>query len=456
VLVSECGVGYDGVSASGEVVLFTADAADRGPGGKSCNEAGEGSGPAVNELYARVGGAQTVKISGGEAAEFMGSSEDASEVFFKEGGALYEYDFDAPEGQRVTPVAAGVSSVLAVSRDGSHVYFTTPGEPTSGPNANGETPGEVNGEKLFVYDAQTHSPPVFVAGEPNAGQTTRDGQYLVFSASRQLVGTDDTSSVEQLFEYDTATGAVVRVSVGEKSAAGFECPATRAFEEGFNCDGNTESSEELPKLTPASEGGPPAGTSGLSVAEDGVVAFSSPLTLTPQAQPGQPVLLEGVVVGETENIYEYRAGNVYLISAADEAAPLREPEGASRLLGLDESGRDVFFATTDSLVPQDSDTQSSWYDAREEGGFPGPTPPAGCEGEACQGSGNPPPPLATPLAPPTANENLVEPAAAKPSIKPKAKSLRCKKGFIKKNNKCVKNKKKTKAKKAINNGRTKS
>jgi hypothetical protein len=54
--------------------------------------------------------------------------------------------------------------------------------------------------------------------------------------------------------------------------------------------------------------------------------------------------------------------------------------------GLDASGQDAFFATADSLLPQDVDSQYDIYDARIDGGFPTPDPPAECVGEACGGS----------------------------------------------------------------------
>jgi hypothetical protein len=47
---------------------------------------------------------------------------------------------------------------------------------------------------------------------------------------------------------------------------------------------------------------------------------------------------------------------------------------------------DVFFKTGASLVGQDSGLIDV-YDAREDGGLPGPSPsPVVCEGEACQGA----------------------------------------------------------------------
>ena len=101
-----------------------------------------------------------------------------------------------------------------------------------------------------------------------------------------------------------------------------------------------------------------------------------------------------------ENVYEYRAGQVYLISPDDEATPVNfeAPYQQTRLFGIDQSGRDVFFITGDALVPQDGDTQASWYDARENGGFPAAAASPGCVGEACQGPGEAAPLLAAPAS----------------------------------------------------------
>jgi hypothetical protein len=390
-LVSQCGTAFGAASASGEVAYFTA-----------LHEAGcIGTQPAVNELWARINGSRTVKISGGEAAEFLGASEDGTKAFFTEGGSLYEY---SEEEARVSLLASDVTGVSAISRDGSHVYFTAPEVLTSVPNANGEAAGEVPGEKLYVCETEPETrcapglvAPRFVAGEPRGGETTADGQYLVFASTRHLTGTNDASNVVQLFEYDAETDAVGRVSEGQHSVAGYECPSTKIVEEGYDCDGNVSTAPaDVPTLAeiPGESTGfflggvssPTTTTAHLSIAKNGAVVFSSGLALTPQAVPSRPYEIVGGVVkehAETENIYEYRAGNVYLISPGDEVAPVNRDE--TRLIGIDESGEDVFFFTTDSLVPQDIDTQVSWYDAREEGGFPAPAVAAECVAEACQG-----------------------------------------------------------------------
>ena len=140
------------------------------------------------------------------------------------------------------------------------------------------------------------------------------------------------------------------------------------------------------------------------------------------------------------NVYEWENGTVYLLSSG------KSPEN-SYFLDSSENGSDVFFATTDGLVPGDTDGAYDVYDARipHEGDNP---PPAAvpCEGSVCQG----PPRVQSPLAaPPRAtlpgSDNLTP--AAKPAAKPKPKVTKCKKGFVKKKTKCVKKPKPKKAKK---------
>jgi hypothetical protein len=307
-LVSRCGTALGGgtlanaVSLSGETVYFTALAC--------------GGGPSVNELYARVGGSRTVDISepttgpGGDcerceesepyAAVYRGASEDGSRVFFTSeqdllpgarGDSLYEYDFDAADPHdRVTLLAPEVANVAAVSEDGSHLYFESPLVLAANANGNGEV-AQAGAQNLYLCYAESGGPPVFVASEATEARTTRDGQYVVFESTRHVAGTNDRSGVAQLFEYDTLTGVIVRVSVGQRSPAGYECETTHVIEEGFNCDGNVTSgafylpyplaNQERQKWEPTDA------TSGLAVSAGGVVEFESEVALTPLAVPGK-------------------------------------------------------------------------------------------------------------------------------------------------------------------------
>jgi hypothetical protein len=125
------------------------------------------------------------------------------------------------------------------------------------------------------------------------------------------------------------------------------------------------------------------------------------------------------------------------------------------LLGADTTGHNVFFSSSDQLVPADTDTQVDIYDARvcePEKGNPciapesSPLPP--CLGEACHGI-----PAATPalLAPGTASFNGEGNKAPEPPPKQvtKKRVVKCKRGFVKsRQGKCVKKKKPGKSRKS--------
>lgn len=447
------------ISESGNVVYFTALACATAPV------------VPVDELYARVNARHTVGLSEpamtsarekecsgvcreDEMAEsgakrspayYQGASTTGSKVFFTTaqplldvdkgtGSNLYEAELDGlgidepPELKRLVMISEGeaadgdptpgegaeVTSAAAVSGNGERVYFSSVAVLTSAPNANGEE-AQNGTPNLYAYDTVTGGTE-FVAREATAVDTTINGRFLVFESPRDLDGTKDTSTVNQLFEYEAESGAVVRVSIGQQSAGGYECGTTRIVEEGYNCDGNT--TEYGPVAPRRPEGAsfnalPASETSGLAVSIDGTVVFMSQDSLTPFAVTGG------------ENLYEYEAGNVYLISPGGEATGT-SPKGGegSRLLGISESGQNIFFATTEQLVPQDTDTQVSWYDARESGGFAAPAGQVTCSEETCQGPLGSAPALSTALSPPTVGENIEAlPASSPASSSPKPKTV---------------------------------
>jgi hypothetical protein len=393
------------ISAGGSTVLFTAL-----PAGYACNLSssnGPGTGPAVDQLFARVGepgtetkvgSAVTVNVAGStecataafdscnvtEAPAYQGASTDGSKVFFTSEQPLVEHDTDSTNnlyecrlpgdsGKPLTPVTpvnpcpelvrvsvagsgagAEVQSVVSVSADGSHVYFIAKGV-LSGANAehNSPTAGQDN---LYVWDEGRTA---FIATLPSAAftrgevQATPDGEQLVFTSSADLT-VDDTSTVAQVFLYEAQHEALVRVSRGQH---------------GFNDDGNT-TTNPASVLNGADEEG------GRVISEDGSeVVFESNQALTEQ------------VHGGLHNVYLWRGGNVYLISdgtpAGDRAR--NEREDYAGLVGIDASGENVFFTTEAQLVGQDTDELSDLYDARIDGGFSAPKVNE-CAGESCQGA----------------------------------------------------------------------
>ena len=220
-LVSECGTnlgsrsgtsgdGENAVSETGATVFFTAMAATQGTGSEHCNTSNEGTGPPVNELDARLGAEQTLKISSPshplaqgsgagpeecgptcEAAApdegvFQGASRDGSKVFFltrqpllnQDEGAtgrgqdLYEDEIEGEGGgakvarviqlshDPIAGQAAAVDGVTRVSEDGSHVYFVAKGELAS--NSNGQaapfSTAHDGAENLYVSEPDPAAP----------------------------------------------------------------------------------------------------------------------------------------------------------------------------------------------------------------------------------------------------------------------------------------------------------
>ena len=483
---------HNAVSTDGNTVFFTAY-----PDNYE-NDGCRGSAPPVAELFARIDnglvGAHTVAISEPSKedcsvcdtqasvladAHFVGASEDGSKVFFSTrqpllgsdtSSNIYEYDFDAPAGARIVRVSGGDATVSSppaedlestkpqISEDGSHVYFLAHGVLTKTPNGEGES-AEGGAANLYVFERDASYPTgrtAFVARlspldlvqwvgrKLEAADVTPDGRFLVFTSYSDLTP-DDTSTAQQVFEYDAQTGELVRVSVGE---------------DGFNHNGNVtaiisqhrEVVNNATIVTHYYEGAYSASTywSGLSVSTDGsYVFFQSPVGLTPQALDMKVigVVPEHGAAGEAQyanNVYEYHDGRVSLISDGQDIVPVSgsaASASAVQLLGSDGSGADVFFTTADRLVGQDADSNIDIYDARIDGGFPAPALPSSCAGEACQGQLSGAPTLLSPGSEFQAGGN---PPLAAPAVvskqRAKAGPKRCKRGTTVRHGKCVRSK----------------
>jgi hypothetical protein len=459
-------VEYGSLSADGRVVYFSA----LGHNHAACG-AGVLA-PLTNQLFARVDGespglAHTVSIStptpsschsecqavqgNPQDADFEGASQDGSRAFFTStqqltdtasqgqgeageecqfstgsGCNLYESVCVAPcgthaeeplaKGRELIDISAGakahggprVRGVMAISGDGSHVYFVARGKLAGNPGVLGAT-AEEGQANLYVY-AQGQPLRFIVTLPPRDEQefeqqqfkewthgikvanVTPDGRFLVFLSHHALTA-DDTrpEGPAQIYRYDAQTAGIVRVSIGQN---------------GFNDNGNAGTAE--PDIVHAYKGWQTAASpanGNPTMSNDGqYVFFESPVALAPGALNEVPVnkvppLREFLA----QNIYEFHDGQVYLISDGKDTSPNPgdpSTKSSTRLVGSDESGRNVFFWTTSQVTPQDTDTQRDIYDARIcETGDPCVTPPAAaqaCQEATCQGPSPAPPGFATP------------------------------------------------------------
>ena len=402
----------------------------------------------------------TVKGSVEESGIYQGASADGSKVFFtttrqllgteeaEPTPNLYEYDFNGPEGHKVVklseteaPEGAKVESVVAVSPDGSHVYFLADGAlPGAEPNKLGESPvaGQTN---LYVYDtdakAEGKEPlKLVVEGSPTRNfaeleqpearraQTTPDGRFLVFSAPVALAGDLNTkpcssSCPQAVYRYDAENGELIWVS-----HSALEADGTAFKDEESNASYHGEGDSAIVGGCSA----PCAGWSGAVAARGDLSRAISDngqylIFMTPER-------LQAGDVNGAADVYVWHEGAVHMISDGHNPQGIGNKgptsPGATPVAAMSASGSDIFFTTRTELLPRDTDDLVDVYDARIDGGFPEPVqvscPPAAAGG--CQGSPPPPPPATTP---PTsffpAGGNLLAPLASSLAFKVTSKPL---------------------------------
>jgi hypothetical protein len=275
--------------------------------------------------------------------------------------------------------------------------------------------------------------PVAELPEPNASvpeaRMSANGTSLVFQTTERLSSSFNSGGYEQIYRYDVPANTLGCVSCD---------PA------GLTPRGDAELSPLLTAERPGhghEDLWPSLDQRGIS--SDGErIFFDSPDPLVPQdANTNSPAaeVSEGAQEPQGRDVYEWENGVVYLISTGQSSRD-------SYLLDSSENGDDVFFATTQSLVSADTDGGYDIYDARiPRSGETPALPPSACAGSSCQGTVNNGPPATTPAgsASFTGMGNLVPEVTPSAPVSSPPKPVKCKKGYVKKANKCVKPKKKT-------------
>ncbi len=368
-----------GISGDGRVVIFCTDTTT------------------VRSVWARVGGAVTVAVSGSEctrgpldpggacnglsSAQYVGGAHDGSRLFFTTAQQLVNSDTDSttdlyecdiapgtptPLGTantcasltQVSGAASGanVQGAVAVSEDGSRVYFLAEGVVlAANPGANDETAVAGN-HNLYLWTKDAEHPEgqtTFVGAIDADGitgaQTTADGHYLVFSTTSALVSSGpgaDTDGRADIYRYDAESETLQRVSTSVTGSGG------------NNPEFDALSRNSQRRSTPSEMS-----------ADGSMVVFETAEALSPQDTDG------------VSDVYLWHDGRVSLIS-----------HGGGERPWIDASGENVYFVTDQSLTAADRDVNIDIYDARVDGGFD-LSSPAPCSGEACQGLTSTPPPV---------------------------------------------------------------
>jgi hypothetical protein len=320
-----------------------------------------------------VSAPQGVALQASERREvsYLAATPDGSKVFFKtgtqlvpggSGGGVYEYDTEAPMGERLKLIMPGVypgvfPDEFLMSENGSVIYYGDWGI-------------------KYVYDATTGLTKEIekwanADHEEEDEWVTPNGQYMLFSGVNLEREKRAPIKKDELYRYDNTTGNFLCVSCGP---------------------GTPPSAGEYlgPTWTGAVKDTPNESPRPVVMTENGQeVFFDTTQELLPQDTNGQEQNVKGFSVGT--DVYEWEAdgwhgcqaalGCTFLISSG-------ETQGPSYLLGVSSNGRDVFFTSAAQMLPWATPEFTNIYDAREDGGFP--PLQNGPECVTCQGVGSRP------------------------------------------------------------------
>lgn len=298
---------------------------------------------------------------------------------------LYEYDLASRQLRDLTTSvanpgeAADVRGVAGVGENLSRIYFVANGVLASGA-ASGSCRGSSTTAQCNLYLAHQggvrfiarlsrqdqeawHETSEALSLPRDRGSRVRanaspNGRFLAFSSMRSLTGYDNHEAgtgkpLPQIFLYDAGEND----GAGELSCA--SCPPS----------GDPPTPGLDLQLADNYGPNPSAQWRKNAVLDDGSVLFDTFDSLLSRDTNGR------------RDVYQYEAGQHHLLSTG--TFP-----GDARFYEATPDGTDIFIRTPESLVGSDIDEGNvSLYDARVDGGFPGPPlPPAPCEGESCRGA----------------------------------------------------------------------
>jgi hypothetical protein len=341
----------------------------------------------TTRLYLRLDNTKTVEVASGDTT-FGGLSRDGSRLFYLKGGDVFV--FEAATNQTTQIGGGGESTLVNVSADGSHAYFVSPKQ------LDGESKGIPGEENLYAWNgaeidfigALKQSD---VSGEAGAesfvtgglglwttnvldpeqtdrtgiaddpSRTTPDGGVLVFESRADLAPPYDNAGHTKIYRYDARARSLACISCNPTGAPADSDDRLQSRPSGLL--------HSLPPLNAISQIP--------NVTDDGQAVFFE----------SEEPLAAGDVDGKSD-VYEWKAGGagacgtqggcISLISSGHSSLP-------EYLYGMQPDGSDVFFLSSEILVPQDLSSTPSIYDARIGGGFAAPASPSICEGDACQG-----------------------------------------------------------------------
>jgi hypothetical protein len=316
--------------------------------------------------YANSFGSYAYPSSDGTRVFFASTDRLTSEAPANTATKVYEYNLETGELTYLPEISGAIA---AVSRDGSEVLF----ENTA------QTPATL---ELWRSGSDAGSV-TEIAALPGSGQVdsthfSGEGMTLIFRTPAEVTGEfNNGGGFDEIYRYEVGTGSLDCVSCAPQGSQPL---------------GDARMSYNNPETQ---HGGGSAGstieTRGMS--EDaGRIFFDTPNALVPQDVNG------------VRDVYEWEGGTDYLISSGT-------GDKESAYLDNDATGENVFFATSQGLLPGDTDEAYDIYDARiPRPGDNAPPTAIPCKGSICQG-----PPSTPQLLSPPASETFDGPGDLAPT-----------------------------------------
>ncbi len=441
-----CQAGGPGEGLSRTATLDNALSADGSRIFWTSYKAGGTAGP--GPIYVRINNAETIAVSkvaeeetGVSSSQYWTAAQNGSKAIFTTGENLYEFDV---ESKATTLIAHKVIGIMGASEDASYIYLASQ-EVLTGPNAEGKSPvaGKVNlyldheGSMRFVMtfassDISLFIAPISAAPFRRTSRVAPDGRHAAFMSAASPSGYDNVDAKSgradaEVYLYDAmeneGAGRLVCASCNPTGAR----PAGSNLEDGL---GEYWAAAQLPIWENSLY-------AARSLSDDGTrLFFESTDSLVPRDTNGIGDVYEWEATGiggcdeEDSTFAPSSSGCIDLISSGQSGR-------ASEFTDASPSGDDVFFATLESLLPQDYGLVDI-YDAKVSGGFPPPPPlPVECESETCQH------PAPAPTKPGFSSSGYEGPGDQE---EVSAKKPRCSKGKVRRKGRCVKKPQKQEAK----------
>jgi hypothetical protein len=325
-------------------------------------------GPQTGDLYEFDAATETSRLIASESLGVAGAGDDLSEVYFV--------------SEKILPGTAGATAGkpnLYLDQDGSDTFIATLSR----------TDVHKYNEESGAHGSDVDWSPLY-----HAARVSADGQRLAFISTEPLTGYDNTDAASSL-PCGTTRESVEGICDSEiyLYKAGAATPVCVSCNpNGARPEGRIVKNQGASIPTAASLPLPPNQLFSPHVlSDDGSrLFFDSYDSLLSRDTNGREDVYEWEAANSKAACEEKRTG-VYVASAGGCLSLISSGESPtdSELLDASSDGRDVFFTTNASLLPQDPGLIDV-YDARVGGGFPRATTTPACEGEACQGPLTPP------------------------------------------------------------------